>query len=266
MAVVSAGVHMFRFCLVAILAFLPWTVFPRAGVYVLAYHSFRGIAADSDIRPEVFESQIRKIRDLGYRFVSWEDIVSNRITGTTNVLVTIDDGNISLRQVFDSVLVANGVKPVLFIYPAITGRVRFSVTFADLKYYISRGATVGAHGYNHLFVNENLYRSDPAAFRREIHLSRKVLEKKLETPVQIFCYPFGVHSPRALAELKTAGYHYAFTLVGNRLAWPIASDQDPLLLPRFYVTKSSWSWIFRTLKRNTTDNSALRKKTGHAAG
>lgn len=225
-----------------------------ADVYVLSYHSFVGRNFQQDFAPEVFKKQVESIRDLGYRFVSFQDIAEGRVTGKTNILVTIDDGNASIRKIFDPVLKANGIKPLLFIYPAITDRMRYSLTFVDLKYFISQGATVGAHGYYHMFVNEKFYNKNRNGFMKEIYQSKERLETKLDVPVDIFCYPFGVFSEITVETLKQAGYSCAFTLKSGVMKAPLDRNADLFRLPRFYVTKSSWNGIYRMLRENIQGN------------
>lgn len=230
---------------------------PSAGkgeVVVLCYHSFLGKNFEMDFTPGALNGQLESIRSLGYRFVSFDDILGGRVTGKNNILVTIDDGNISLKKVFDTVLRTNGVKPLLFIYPAVTGRMHYSVTWRDLKYFIRQGASVGAHGYYHMFVSEKLYRKNPRAFYKEIYKPKAKLEQKLGVPVPVFSYPFGIYSGITVETLKKAGYDYAFTLNNGILRTPLADNPDPLRLPRYYVTKPAWKDIYRMLKQRATAN------------
>lgn len=224
----------------------------KAEVIALCYHSFLGKKFEMDFTPEAFGEQLESVKSLGYRFVSFDDIVSNRVTGKNNVLITIDDGNISLKKVFDRVLMTNGIKPLLFIYPAVTSRLHYSVTWRDLKYYLQQGATIGAHGYYHMFVNEKLFRKNPKAFYKEIYKSKAKLEQKLGVPVSVFGYPFGLYSDITVETLKKAGYSYAFSLNNGVLKVPLADNADPLRLPRYYVTKPSWKGIYRMLKLRVT--------------
>lgn len=221
-------------------------------VIVLCYHSFLGKKFEMDFSPEVFKEQMESIKALGYHFVSFEDILSNRVVGKNNVLITIDDGNISLRKVFDPILSTNGIKPLLFIYPAVTGRMHYSVTFKDLKYFRKQGATIGAHGYYHMFVNEKLYKKNPKAFYKEIFKPKAKLEQTLGVPVAVYGYPFGLYSDITIETLKKAGYAYAFTLKSGVLKVPLADNQDPYQLPRYYVTKPVWKEIYGMLKRRIT--------------
>jgi peptidoglycan/xylan/chitin deacetylase (PgdA/CDA1 family) len=233
---------------------------PDANIYVLAYHSFLGKNFEMDFAPEVFQKQIESIRDLGYRFVSFSDIVAGKVSGNSNILITIDDGNHSIKKIFETVLTTNGIRPLLFIYPAITDRMHYSVTFRDLRYFLSQGAEIGAHGYYHLFVNEKLYKKDKRSFLKEIYRSKEKLEQKLETPVTVFCYPFGSFSDITEKTLKEAGYSYAFMLKSGILKAPLERNADPYQLPRYYVTKPAWNGIYKMLRDNLRGNRQARNR------
>ncbi|HOD16721.1 MAG TPA: hypothetical protein PKI31_18525, partial [Spirochaetota bacterium] len=89
----------------------------RASVSVLCYHTFLD---KKKMDPYCFtvgelSSHIAQLKKQGFRFVSIGDVVSGRITGTNNVLVTIDDGNRSVYEAFQKVFKPNGIRPLLGI-------------------------------------------------------------------------------------------------------------------------------------------------------
>lgn len=234
-----------------------------AEVIVLCYHTFLGKKINTDFSPEVFKKQIASMIDMGYRFVSYEDILSNRVSGRNNILITIDDGNVSLRKVFDSVLKTNGIKPVLFIYPAVIGRMHYAVTWKDLEYFRSQGATIGAHGYYHMFVTERFFKKDPKAFYKEIFKSKEKLEQKIGVPVDIYGYPFGVYSQITIDTLKKAGFRCAFALKDGVMQSPFDRNADVYQIPRYYVNKSTWPGVYKMLKvRSTAGHQAERRAAG----
>lgn len=234
--------------------------FADGRVYVLCYHTFLGKHFDYDFAPAKFYDQIDAIAKLGYRFVSMEDILSNRVTGSNNILITIDDGNRSVKAIYESVLDVYNIKPVLFIYPAITDRMFYAMTSVDLKRLVSKGATLGGHGYNHLFVNEKLYRNDLVSFEREVYKSKSAIEKKTGQVVSVFAYPFGSYSQITKEYMSKAGYKYAFSLLQKPLQVPLNQNSDPYNLPRFMVTKSSWPSIYSMLKKNAKPEREVRKR------
>jgi peptidoglycan/xylan/chitin deacetylase (PgdA/CDA1 family) len=204
----------------------------------------------SDFSKDEFQKQIQDINDLGYKFVSMDDIIKNKITGKKNVLITVDDGNKSILNVYNSVMVHYDIKPVLFIYPAFIGRMTYALTFPQLKEMMAQGTTIGAHGYNHLYVNQNLYNSDIEAFKREIYRSKSSLENNLGVKINVYAYPYGSYSPITMQHVRNAGFDYAFTLIQQPLLVPLSQNPNPYELPRYMVTRSSWNAIYNILKNN----------------
>lgn len=221
----------------------------RGTVYVLCYHSFQGRKTDYDIAPEEFDRQIKEILSLGYKFVRTEDVLAATVRGDHNVWLTIDDGNESVDTVYSKTLSRHGIKPLLFIYPAIIGRVPYALKYERLEHFVNDGASIGAHGFYHLFLNEKQYKKDKKEFMKEIYESGEVLEKKLGVDVTLFAYPFGVYSDLARDELKRAGYQYAFTIDQGSVRLPLQSNPEPLKLPRYLVTKTSWKNVRAVLAR-----------------
>ena len=63
-----------------------------------------------------------------------------------------------------------------------------SMSFQNLKKLINKNYSVGAHGYSHIRLSENLTYNQ---LSKEIILSKKLLEKKLDTKINSFCWTFG---------------------------------------------------------------------------
>ncbi len=63
-----------------------------------------------------------------------------------------------------------------------------SMTLQNLKTLIKKNYSIGAHGYSHIRLSENLSKKK---LSKEIILSKKLLEKKLKIKIQSFCWTFG---------------------------------------------------------------------------
>lgn len=217
-------------------------------VYILCYHTFKGnTKQDYDVPVEELASQIAAFKKHGFTFVSYDDIMKNRVKGTKNIFITIDDGHITVKDAYEKVFKPNGIKPHLFIYPAIIGRKDYMMNFNDIRNLVKEGLTVGSHGYHHLFVDQKLYDTDNKSFMQEVYKSRDSLEKQLGVKPVTFGYPFGKYSDITIEELKKAGYLYAFSLKQHPALVPFNKNENPLVLPRFMITKSSWGYISRMI-------------------
>ena len=236
------------------------TLFADGSVIVLCYHTFLGKKNILyDFSPEQFSNQIESIKELGYKFVSFEEIISNNVNGNKNILLTIDDGNSSIKRIVDSVLKPNNILPILFIYPAIISHRTFVLKNQDLIDYQKEGFTIGGHGYNHMFVNQKLYDTDIKCFNREVYLSKTSLEKKLGTNIYVYAYPFGVYSSITIKHLIKAGYHYSFCLTEKPMLVPISLNADLFQLPRYMVTRNNWKGVYQYLKNNLNPPQLVKK-------
>ncbi len=235
-------------------------VYADGKAIALCYHTFLGLNRDQyDFSPRSFGFQIRSLKKIGYRFISFADLLATNVSGNTNILITLDDGNSSIKSIYKNVLENNGIKPVLFIYPAVINRMHYALNYSDLEEFETQGASIGAHGYYHLFVTDRLYKRDPSLFRQEIYKPMEVLDRNLSNRINIYAYPYGCYSKVTVEYLKKAGYSYAFTIKPGIIKIPLERNPDSFSLPRYLVTKASWKQLYRLLKYNVRQNRRLPK-------
>ena len=72
---------------------------------------------------------------------------------------------------------------------------------------LDAGWELDSHTISHL----DLTALKGAALRREVAGSREILRKRFDVPVNFFCYPAGRFNPRAVREVRRAGYLGATT-------------------------------------------------------
>lgn len=226
-------------------------------VFILCYHSFIGEASKSytDIPIQDFRAQMHEVASSGFRFVTIGEITNGAVSGRTNVLITIDDGYRTLLTAYTNVLRPMGVRPVLAIYPGIIGVGGAFLTWNELKYLADDGCTIASHGYDHERVNNDLYITLPGVFSNEIYKSKRVLEKRLNVPVDLFFYPYGIRSPVTITHVRAAGYRYAFTIIRGPVKVPLAGNSDTLQLYRYMIIrdKKDWAWIMQFMKGFAAD-------------
>jgi len=149
-------------------------------------------------------------------------------------------------QAYFNVMKPMGIKPLLAIYAAAIDRTKYALTWPQLKKLKDEGCTIASHGFNHRFLNSKHYKKSPYLFKREIHLSKKILERELKMKVDLFVYPYGTYCKEAFRELRKAGYKYAFTIKPGP-AHGISSR--PLLIKRFMMTKQNDSRFIASLEK-----------------
>lgn len=223
---------------------IPQAASAQGKVFVLVYHSFLGNRRfPSDISLPELTSELNYLKDHGYRFVTLSDIISGRVTGPKNILVSIDDGNQSVYQAYQTTFKPLGVRPLLCIYPNIIGKKNYALTWEQLSALVQAGCEIATHGFYHFPLTQKAFAADPAAFRKEIFHSKETIEKRLKTTVIGFAYPNGVRSPIAEQLLKEAGYRCAFTVVWGAVQSPLSQNPEPFALPRFMIYKNNWEMV-----------------------
>jgi peptidoglycan/xylan/chitin deacetylase (PgdA/CDA1 family) len=181
-------------------------------VFVLCYHSFLGNKFPSDITIDELRSQLDHLKNRGFGFVSYSDLLGGRVRGTKNILVVIDDGNHSVLQAYRQVLKPRGIKPMLAIYPNIIGKKSYALTWDQLRELAREGSDIASHGYYHELMNQKFYDRDRKGFIHEITGAREALEKNLGVRISAFVYPNGVRADITKKILRDSGYTYAFTI------------------------------------------------------
>jgi peptidoglycan/xylan/chitin deacetylase (PgdA/CDA1 family) len=181
-------------------------------VVILDYHTFLGNGKSNiDYSEKELAEDLDELSAMGYKFVSLDDAIAGKIEGVANIVITIDDGNHTVFPAYQDVFAPRGIKPYLFVYPAIVvGHVRYALTPEKIRILAQAGCGVGAHGYFHNPVTDKAYAKDPKGFMTEITRPGPRLAKILGSPPTTFAYPFGVYSQRAEEELAAAGYSWAF--------------------------------------------------------
>ncbi len=239
------------------------------GTYILCYHAFLDRKDPYSFTNEKFREQLLRLKNNGFQFVTFEDMIDGRISGTKNILITIDDGNKSVYQAYYSIMKPLGIKPVLGIYPAIIGRVHYAMTWDELKRLADDGCYIASHGYHHMYLSTKYHDKEPQCFNKEIYYSKKILEEKLGKKIELMVYPFGVSSDIAIAELKNAGYKYGMSLIPKISKVPFV---DNFLIPRYLLTKPCQKGTIAYITKNAealstaSDISREQKSRPLAAG
>jgi peptidoglycan/xylan/chitin deacetylase (PgdA/CDA1 family) len=235
---------------------------------VLCWHSFLGDPSlETDFSLGELKAQLASLSALGYRFVDLDDAMAGRITGSLNLVATIDDGHRTVPKAVEEAFLPLGIKPALFVYPAIIGSVPYAMADAELRRLGSEGCRIGAHGYHHLFVTEALFRSDRAEFDKEIYKAKTKTEGLSGLPVLFYAYPFGAYSPVTTREVEKAGYSFAFAVRPGFIYADPALNLD-FEIPRVVLRRDNWDEVYAFLKRNAEGARELEAQllTGRLGG
>lgn len=222
-------------------------------IFVICYHSFIGNPKnDYDLSKDVLKEQIQILKNDGFKFVSFEEVKTGKITGNKNILVTIDDGYLSSYEAYKEIMKPNGIKPVFAIYPlSIKDGSKMYMNWAQVKELSAEpGVIIASHTYNHTAMSEKEYNKNPKAFEKEITLSKSTLEEKTGKKVEILVYPYGINSPIAKTLIAKAGYNMAFTIKWGTMWLPLNKNKDMFALPRYMLTQKEWKNEFKIIQSN----------------
>jgi len=170
---------------------------------ILAYHNFTKDEGSSyDMNIVEFEKQIDYLAAHNYSVISLSELLKGLRTGQLPpkpIVITIDDGFKSTFTLAYPVLKKYNFPATLFLYTNFIEKNSGSLTWEEIREMTKNNIEIGSHTLSHCNLlkykkNEN-YETYLARIRREIFLSKEILESKIGSKVKFFAYPYGVYSP-----------------------------------------------------------------------
>ena len=226
----------------------------RGRVVVLCYHSIHSEKHFATSSPEMFKKHLDWLGE-NVDVIRFEDVVPRvRLGGLSRpaVAITFDDGyQDNYDHAFTS-LVDRGMPATFFLTvgllerdPAVLGRFRqlretsddeiAPLEWGQVREMKAEGMTFGSHTWSH----PNLAKVSDTIALEEFRSSKSLLEERLGEPVISLAYPFGKPrrqlNGRTLELARDAGYR----LGGTILSRAVRKKDDPIGIPRFFVTKDS---------------------------
>lgn len=217
-------------------------------IAILMYHNVAPVPAQLRVArslyvsPRNFARQMSLLHRLGYRGVSMTAAMPY-LRGDARgriAVITLDDGYADNLEHALPVLLRHGFSATCYVVSGCIGShnrwdaERLTVrkplmTREQLRAWHAAGMEVGAHTRTH----PHLSRCDDATLRDEIGGSKRELEDAIGAPIPQFCYPYGDHDDRVVAEVRDAGFAAATTTRRGR-ARP---GDDAWRLPRIPIAR-----------------------------
>lgn len=170
---------------------------------ILTYHNFTKDEGSSySINIIEFEKQMNYLATHNYSVISLSELLKGLRNGQLPpkpVVITIDDGFKSTFTLAYPVLKKYNFPATLFIYTDFIEKNSNSLTWGEIKEMTENNLEIGSHTLSHCNLlqykeNEN-YENYLARIKKEIFLSKEILESKMGGKVKFFAYPYGVYSP-----------------------------------------------------------------------
>lgn len=183
-------------------------------VPILLYHN---IAESYDpggsllhITPQRFQEHMQALKDAGYTTISFQEyyeyLHDQRALPLKSIIVSFDDGYYSNYQFAYPVLKGLGMKGTIFIVTSTVGQtpgVYPHFTWEQAKEMSDSGVIeIGTHTHNH----DSLSEMSLAQIRKEIRLSKYLIEKNLGKSCDFIAYPFGFWQEEVYTTAMEAGF------------------------------------------------------------
>lgn len=198
----------------------PFLFARRPGIRVLTYHRFGQTPNDPLCQtPAEFESNLRWLAANAAVLNPQAFDAGMRAQGPAPrdaVMITIDDGHVSVARHALPLLAQYGFRALLFVCPGLVNAGGDSMNWDELRAASADGHVVASHALYHTALS----RMSLEQAGREIDAAQAALAEHLPEQArtglaaQFFAYPNGSHAARnqALGELLLSrGYRYCFT-------------------------------------------------------
>ena len=181
---------------------------------ILTYHNFTKDESSSyRINIIEFEKQMNYLAAHNYSVISLSELLKGLRDSQLPpkpVVITIDDGFKSTYTLAYPVLKEYNFPATLFLYTNFIEKNNFSLTWEEIREMTKNNIEIGSHTLSHCNLlrykkNED-YDTYITRVKKEIFLSKEILESKIEGKVKFFAYPYGVYGSIIKNLVTQAGY------------------------------------------------------------
>ncbi|RLB35779.1 MAG: hypothetical protein DRH11_01620 [Deltaproteobacteria bacterium] len=222
-------------------------------VPILCYHEFAQNCQSSLCTPvSLFKKHMHYLKENGYRVIPMKQLLEflqyRRAIPPKAVVITIDDGYRSAFTTAFPILKKQGFPATLFLYTGFIASSANALTWEQVRTMKRAGFEIGSHTLSHCNLTAKRKGENEQAYveriKRELILSKKVLDEKLDQNTIYLAFPYGHYNPRVVSLCEKAGYKMCFSVGkgGN----PFFAD--PLTLGRSQVLQKDMKSFVSMLK------------------
>jgi peptidoglycan/xylan/chitin deacetylase (PgdA/CDA1 family) len=235
---------------------------------ILTYHNFTKDEGSSYIINIIeFEKQMNYLATHNYSVISLSELLEGLRNGQLppkSVVITIDDGFKSTFTLAYPVLKKYNFPATLFIYTNFIEKNSNSLTWGEeIKEMTENKLEIGSHTLSHCNLlknkeNEN-YENYLARIKKEIFLSKEILESKIGVKVKFFAYPYGIYSPT----IKNLAIQADYQGILNANSMNNNLNADPFSLNRQIIFgNNSFNSFIQILNQQTLYTSRIFPEDG----
>src|SRR4030042_1411086 len=240
-----------------LLAFCPSGLLPAWGavhVPILLYHRLGPEAIDSmTVTTTLFESHLKYLRDNGYQVIPLRELTDyylgkRQAPQPRSVVITVDDGHISVYKDMFPLVRKYHIPVTLFIYPSAISNASYTMTWDQLRDMKKTGLfSFQSHSYWHPNFNKDKKRLKPAEYEKFVEMqfkkSKQKLEKELDVKVDMLAWPFGIYDDDLIGKAIKAGYMAAFTIERRHTN----TSDNIMTLPRYLMVNADKGKVFERI-------------------
>lgn len=218
------------------------------GVPILMYHKVNPDPGTGGyglrVHPRNFEKQMSYLLKSGFTAISLTDLADHYEKGSPlpprPVVITLDDGYMDNYTYAYPILKKHGMTATVFVVAGTVGGINEfdynegrqpknkMADWTQLKEMAGGGITIGSHTVRHPHLGD----INPEEVKTEIVDSKMILEKELNRPVEVFCYPYGSYNETTAALVKESGFRAAVTTSQGLGRF----DREPFELKRIRIS------------------------------
>lgn len=159
--------------------------------------------------PFIFEQQMITLKNAGYKFIFPSEIneLLKDDSDQKYVVVSFDDGYRTFYSYTYPIIKKHNIKSVNYIIANFIGRQNNMDAFMIDQLVKDGLVEIGSHTLNH----PDLTSISEEQLKTEVIESKNLLEKRFNTKITSFCYPYGYYNEKSFPYLKEAGYLTAVT-------------------------------------------------------
>lgn len=184
-------------------------LFRKNKLRILTYHRIGQNDRTREVLPESFEEELSYLSMAGYKSISLEELCRHLHEGAPiqekSIALTFDDGYGDHFRYTFPLLQRYGFNATFFIAVNFVGG-SFEGTRMLSWAEVMEMSNVGINFGSHTLTHPLLTRISTEEARREVALSKKILQEKIGRVVNFFCYPYGDVDRRIRDLVEESGY------------------------------------------------------------
>ena len=181
---------------------------------ILTYHNFTSDESSSyKINIDKFTNQMEYLANHDFSVISMSELIAGLTNGVLPpkpVVITIDDGYKTTYTLAYPILKKYNFPATFFIYTDFIEKNDHSLTWGEIREMAENNFEIGSHTISHCNLIKLTEKENNEDYlnriRKEIFLSKKILEKEIGKEIQFFAYPYGTYSPQVKQLAIQAGY------------------------------------------------------------